>query len=205
MNTDLAAFATGVLAFAISIADTVCTGKFVRRAQEAKPGAGETSPQDDASLTDDSEMQTLRRKILELNNELLGLRSGPVTSMEQLTQVVTDHLEYRRRQEAVHQFVTRKREIGVLAKDWVKIQTLAFKLSKQDSEKVGEIMQRFSDNWLSLSASTGGESELEGQIESLIAEADKEILTILPESERKRYRPIPRGWSSGLVGDPAPK
>lgn len=204
MNTDIAGLAVGVLALALSIADAVSTGRLMDRVKDAKPAA--TSPESEGgAAAEDPEIQALRSNLASLANELRGLQGGPITSEEQLVKVVDEHLAYRRRREAVHLFATRKKEIRLLSKDWASVQVRAFKLGEADAARVADIMKKLTEDWLALSATTGGEPGLEDKIEALIDGADRDILAVLPEAERKRYRRIPRGWSSGLVGDPSPK
>lgn len=202
MNAGFAGLAIGVLAMVLSIVDSVMTGRLVEKAAAPKVVA---PPAADREGAPDPELQALRMRVRELSTELLGLNAGPVTSLEQLGQVVDAHLAFRRRREAVHQFSTRRKEVRLLAKDWVKVNATAFKLSEDDTKRVADIMNRFIEDWMALASATSGEPELEGRIEALIAAADRDILAIIPEAERKRYRPIPRGWSSGLVGDAMPR
>ncbi|MCC6739627.1 MAG: hypothetical protein IT452_11335 [Planctomycetia bacterium] len=202
MNTGFAGLAVGVVAMVLSIADSFMTGRLVEKAAAPKPAP---APAAAGEAEQDPELQALRMRLRELATELLGLNSGPITSVEQLRKVVDSHLAYRRRRDAVHQFTTRRREVRSLAKDWVRINATAFRLSEEDQKRVSDIMNRFIEDWMALASATSGEPELEDKIEALIAAADRDILAILPEAERKRYRPIPRGWSSGMVGDAAPR
>lgn len=204
MSSEITGLAVGILALVLSIADAVSTGRLIDRIESAKPAAAPSEPAGGA-VTEDPEIQALRSLLASLANELRGLQGGPITSEEQLVKVVDDHLAYRRRHEAVRLFATRKKEIRLLAKDWASVQVKAFKLGEADAARVADIMKKLTEDWLVLSSTTGGEPGLEGKIEALIDGADREILALLPEAERKRYRRIPRGWSSGLVGDPAPK
>jgi hypothetical protein len=203
MNPNILGIALGSLAMVLSIADAVMTGRFLDRLATAQ-GAEVAHPahQVSAAQPDDSDLQALRGQLQKLHNELLGLQVGPVTSMEQLTKVVDNHLAYRRRSESVHKFVTRRNDIRALSRDWGQVVCQAFKFEGADRTRVTDIFKKLEDDWKKLASTTGGEPGLEESIETLLKNADNEILSIIPESERKRYRPIPRGWSSGLVGDP---
>lgn len=202
MNPGFASLGVGLVALVASFADMVMTGRLVEKSSAAKPA---DAPVTGREAAEDPEIQALRMRLRELSTELLGLNSGPITSQEQLVQAVDAHLAFRRRREAVHQFTTRRKDVRVLAKDWVKINATAFRLSEEDTKRVADIMNRFIEDWMVLASTTSGEPELEGRVEALIAAADRDILAIIPEGERKRYRPIPRGWSSGLVGDATPR
>ncbi len=205
MNTGIVSLVVGLVAFVLAVADAVMTGRLADRidglkpAELRSPGDSSTGPQEDPDL------QALRLRINQLNTELLSLHAAPIRSMEELEKVVTDHLAVRRRREAVEAFVTRKKEIRLQAKDWGKVVSTAYRLSKEDSARADEVMKQLTDDWLSLAALTGGEPELETQLEALLSRADKELLALIPEAEQKRYRPIPRGWSSGLLGDASEK